>query len=123
MSLNVVNKVLCLALIGGVIGCSEEAESPAATQAPEPTESVAEATQEEAAAYPIDFCVVSGEKLGSMGDAIEVTVEGRTVMLCCEMCKTDLMNDPSVYLAKLDAAAAGDAGAPASEAEHGSHQH
>jgi len=111
------------ALIGGVIGCSEEAGPSPATPANGPAPSAAGAAQDNAAAYPIDFCVVSGEKLGSMGDAIEVTVEGRTVMLCCEMCKTDLMNDPSVYLAKLDAAAAGDAGAPASEAEHGSHQH
>ncbi|MEZ6190726.1 MAG: hypothetical protein R3C45_05480 [Phycisphaerales bacterium] len=112
---------LCLAMTAGLIGCSGEAES----SKPQPqttTESTPASTDPGAQAYPIDYCIVSGEKLGEMGDPVQVTVEGRTVMLCCEMCKEDLMKDPSTYLAKLDAAAEG-ASKPESGSGHGDHQH
>ncbi len=47
-------------------------------------------------------CPVSGEPLGSMGEAVKVVVKGRTVFLCCEGCKEALMADPDKYLKKLD---------------------
>lgn len=49
-------------------------------------------------------CPVSGEKLGSMGEPYKVVVKGRTVFLCCEGCKDDLLANPDKYLAKLTAA-------------------
>ena len=57
-----------------------------------------------AGAYPLTVCVVSGEKLGGMGEPYTVTVEGRTVKLCCDGCEEDLLKEPAKYLAKLDAA-------------------
>lgn len=56
--------------------------------------------------YPLDTCLVSGEKLGGdMGKPIDIVVENRLVRLCCSGCRKDLMKDPDKYLAKLDDAA------------------
>lgn len=46
-------------------------------------------------------CPVSGEKLGSMGPPIKVTVAGHEVFICCSGCKQQLEDDPAKYLAKL----------------------
>ena len=34
-------------------------------------------------AYPIDTCIVSGKKLGEMGDAVIINHKGREVRFCC----------------------------------------
>ncbi len=47
-------------------------------------------------------CPVSGEPLGSMGVPVKVTVKDRDVFLCCEGCKSAILDDPDTYLAKLD---------------------
>ena len=49
------------------------------------------------------ICPVSGEPLGSMGVPVKVTVKDRGVLLCCEGCRTAILDDPDTYLAKLDA--------------------
>lgn len=55
--------------------------------------------------YPLETCVVSGEKLGGeMGDPIDVIYKNRLVRLCCKGCKKDLAKDPAGLIAKLDAA-------------------
>jgi YHS domain-containing protein len=47
-------------------------------------------------------CPVSGEKFGGdMGDPVSVTYKGRTVKLCCNMCKPKFEKEPAKYLAKL----------------------
>lgn len=51
--------------------------------------------------YPLDTCVVSGEKLGSMGKPFVLTYEGQEVRLCCKSCQSHFQEDPSKYLAKL----------------------
>lgn len=56
-------------------------------------------------------CVVSGEKLGSMGKPVsyvhkEAGKPDRVITLCCTSCIDDFQKDPAKYLAKLDAAAA-----------------
>ncbi len=56
--------------------------------------------------YPTDVCVVSGEKLGAMGEAVDVVVKNQLVRLCCNGCKKSLAKDPDKYLAKLKEAAA-----------------
>ena len=48
-------------------------------------------------------CPVTGEPLGSMGVPVKVTVKDRDVLLCCEGCKSAILDDPDTYLAKLDA--------------------
>src|SRR3989442_105896 len=40
-------------------------------------------------AYPLDTCVVSGEKLGEHGKPYVFNYEGREVQLCCKSCLKD----------------------------------
>jgi hypothetical protein len=47
-------------------------------------------------------CPVTGERLGSMGVPHAVTVEGRTVFLCCKGCEAEMRKDARKYLAKLE---------------------
>lgn len=56
--------------------------------------------------YPLDTCVVSGEKLGSMGEPIPVTHEGVEVKLCCQGCVDPFNKEPQKYVAMVKAAAA-----------------
>lgn len=60
--------------------------------------------------YPVDVCVTSGDKLGSMGKSPEYIyrVDGkpdRLLIFCCDGCEEDFMKDTAKYLAALDAAA------------------
>ena len=50
-----------------------------------------------ASTYPLTTCVVSGKKLGSMGDPVLVEHEGTTVKLCCEHCIDKFNSDPAKY--------------------------
>lgn len=61
---------------------------------------------DEPAAYPLNTCVVSGEKLGSMGKAYVHNHEGREVRFCCKSCLKDFNKNPKQFIAKLDAATA-----------------
>ena len=61
--------------------------------------------------YPLEVCVTSDEKLGSMGKSPEYIyrVDGapdRLVILCCDGCEEDFTKEPAKYLAKIDAAKA-----------------
>ncbi|MBK8978740.1 MAG: hypothetical protein IPM29_22810 [Planctomycetes bacterium] len=40
----------------------------------------------QAAAYPLKDCVISGKPLGSMGDPIQLVLDGTLVQLCCKGC-------------------------------------
>jgi len=60
--------------------------------------------------YPLQVCVTSDEKLGSMGDNAEYIYRekgkpDRLVVFCCDGCEEDFTKEPAKYLAKLDAAA------------------
>jgi hypothetical protein len=97
-----------MAGLAGVAGCGRGQEQAAAPAADAATD-----------AYPIDTCVVSGAKLGSMGDPVEVEHEGRRVLLCCAGCVGAFEADPERYLAILD-----DAATPESSSvphDHGAH--
>src|SRR5437899_8929538 len=54
--------------------------------------------------YPLEKCVVSGEKLGEMGKPYVFTHEGREIKLCCKDCLKDFKKDPAKYVKKLDEA-------------------
>lgn len=54
--------------------------------------------------WPLDTCVVSGEKLGSMGDPIIKLHAGREVRFCCAGCIDAFEKDPEKYLSKADEA-------------------
>lgn len=72
--------------------------------------------EEQKKAYPIDFCVISGDKLdgGGMGATIEYlytqTKDGketvRLVRFCCSGCVKTFKKNPDKYLKILDDAAA-----------------
>jgi hypothetical protein len=83
-------------------GCSNGDSTPPTSEA---TPGVAD-TSAAPPPYPLDTCVVSGEKLGTMGEVYEVEVEGRTVKLCCAGCEDQLRAEPAKYLAMLDDATA-----------------
>jgi len=54
--------------------------------------------------YPLETCVVSDGKLGSMGDPVVYVYEGREVRFCCKGCVARFEKDPETYLMKLDQA-------------------
>jgi YHS domain-containing protein len=55
--------------------------------------------------YPLEKCVVSGEKLGEHGKVVKVTHEGTDVYLCCNDCKKDFNKDPKKYVKMVKDAA------------------
>jgi hypothetical protein len=89
------------------------------------------AVSQDAGAYPLTTCVVSGEKLedGEMGPPIDYVYkqEGkpdRLVRLCCKSCIKKFNKDPQKYLKMIDDAASASAAAPAeAPSGHSGHQH
>jgi len=53
--------------------------------------------------YALDTCPVSGEQLGSMGDAIVKNYDGREVRFCCSGCIEDFEADKKAYFKQIDA--------------------
>ena len=54
--------------------------------------------------YPMSDCLISDEKLGSMGDPIELIHDGRLARLCCKGCVKSFQKDPAKYFATVDRA-------------------
>lgn len=52
--------------------------------------------------YPIDVCIVSGMKLGTMGDPYVHVHEEREVQFCCRGCKGKFDADADGHMARLD---------------------
>ena len=52
--------------------------------------------------YPLDKCLVTGEKLGSMGEPVKLVYEGREIKFCCSGCPDKFKADPKKYLKALD---------------------
>lgn len=55
--------------------------------------------------YPLDKCVVAGEKLGGMGEPVNFVYRNRLVRFCCDGCKGDFEKNPAASIAVLDEAA------------------
>lgn len=51
--------------------------------------------------YSSDKCIVTDNKLGSMGDPITIVHEGQEVKFCCKPCIAKFHDNPRKYLAKL----------------------
>lgn len=51
--------------------------------------------------YPLQTCIVSGNKLGSMGKVIVKSHEGQEIKFCCKPCVKKFDANPAKYLAKL----------------------
>lgn len=54
--------------------------------------------------YPLATCIVSGKKLGEMGDPIVKVYDGREIKFCCSGCPKKFEADKAGFLKKLDAA-------------------
>ena len=53
--------------------------------------------------YTLKDCVVSGEKLGSMGKVKRIVHEGQEIKFCCPHCEKDFRKDPAKYMkSKMD---------------------
>jgi len=55
--------------------------------------------------YPLKTCVVSKEELGSMGEPVQVMLEGTLVQLCCKSCTKKAMAKPAETAQKVKDAA------------------
>jgi YHS domain-containing protein len=51
--------------------------------------------------YPYDVCIVSGNKLGSMGTPITKVHEGQQVKFCCSPCVEEFDANPAKFMTKL----------------------
>jgi YHS domain-containing protein len=51
--------------------------------------------------YPLTTCVVSGDKLGAMGDPVVINYHGTEIRFCCHDCVESFNANPDKYLAKL----------------------
>jgi YHS domain-containing protein len=51
--------------------------------------------------YPLTTCLISGEKLGEMGDPYVINHKGQEIKFCCKGCVKDFNKDPDAYLKKL----------------------
>lgn len=51
--------------------------------------------------YPKDVCIVTDNKLGSMGDPITIVHEGQEIKFCCKPCVAKFQANPAKYLSKL----------------------
>ncbi|MHC4414982.1 MAG: hypothetical protein ACYS0G_06845 [Planctomycetota bacterium] len=54
--------------------------------------------------YPLSTCMISGQKLGSMGEPIDYVFANRLVRFCCAGCAGAFNKGPAAHLAKLDEA-------------------
>jgi YHS domain-containing protein len=55
--------------------------------------------------YTLDYCIVSGEKLGgSMGKPYTITYKGREIKFCCAGCEGVFKKDPAKYIKKIEEA-------------------
>ena len=53
--------------------------------------------------YPLDFCLISGEKFeGSEMKPFELVHEGQTIKFCCKSCVKDFRKDPKKQLARME---------------------
>jgi YHS domain-containing protein len=52
--------------------------------------------------YPLSTCLISGQRLGSMGQPVDYVVANRLVRFCCAGCLTAFNRAPSAHLETLD---------------------
>jgi YHS domain-containing protein len=59
-----------------------------------------------AKAYPLTTCIITGEKLGSMGPEVPKVYDGQEVKFCCKGCIKKFEKDSAGYVKKITEAAA-----------------
>ncbi len=71
--------------------------------------------------YPLETCVVSGRKLGSMGEPVDYVHANRLVRFCCKGCIQAFRKDPAKYTGKIDKAWGSETSS--THESEGSHEH
>jgi len=61
--------------------------------------------KEKVTPYPLEKCVVSGEKLDSMGKPFVITNGTQEVKFCCKGCLKDFNKDKATFMKKIEQAA------------------
>lgn len=56
--------------------------------------------------YTLKNCIVSGDKLGEMGDPFVYKYQGREIKFCCKGCVKDFEKSPAKYVKKIEQAEA-----------------
>jgi len=56
--------------------------------------------------YTLKTCIISGDKLGEMGDPFVYAYKGREIKFCCKGCLKDFNKEPDKYLKKIEEAEA-----------------
>jgi len=56
--------------------------------------------------YTLKTCIISGDKLGEMGDPFVYAYKGREIKFCCKGCLKDFNKDPEKYIKKIEEAEA-----------------
>jgi YHS domain-containing protein len=56
--------------------------------------------------YTLKTCIVSGDKLGEMGDPFVYAYKGREIKFCCKGCLKDFNKEPAKYIKKIEEAEA-----------------
>jgi YHS domain-containing protein len=51
--------------------------------------------------YPLDVCLISGRKIGSMGAPVVIQYNGQEIKLCCPECLASFNKDPLAVLQKV----------------------
>ncbi len=52
--------------------------------------------------YPLNYCLVSGDKIGGdMGKPIMTNYMGQQIIFCCSDCPADFAKSPQKYMKKL----------------------
>jgi len=81
--------------------------------------------QKQGSDFPLDTCVVSGDKFGGdMGEPIDYVAGNRLIRLCCKGCIKDAAKDPAKYLQMIDKGQGGGAAEGSEHSDgHGNHKH
>lgn len=58
-------------------------------------------TDEPVRPYPLTDCIVSDNKLGSMGDPVVIVYKGQQIKFCCRPCVKEFNAEPERFLKKL----------------------
>ncbi|MEQ1843717.1 MAG: hypothetical protein ABL994_25215 [Verrucomicrobiales bacterium] len=51
--------------------------------------------------YPLNYCVVTDNELGSMGKVVTKVYGDQQIKFCCKACVAKFEKNPTKYLAKL----------------------
>jgi hypothetical protein len=62
---------------------------------------LADDTKTPAKPYPLKTCLVTGEKLGGMGEAYTFTYKGQEIKLCCKGCVKEFNKNPAKFIKKM----------------------